>query len=95
MLAPGPDQHGRFGTYGGRYVPETLIPALDELEAAVGQGSFEESALAGGEIIPTGDLHSICQQSVDQVRPDESCGTCDENSMHVKVKGRVKRGSPR
>jgi tryptophan synthase beta chain len=24
----------RFGAYGGRYVPETLIPALDELEAA-------------------------------------------------------------
>jgi tryptophan synthase beta chain len=25
---------GRFGAYGGRYVPETLIPALEELEAA-------------------------------------------------------------
>lgn len=25
---------GRFGVYGGRYVPETLIPALEELEAA-------------------------------------------------------------
>jgi tryptophan synthase beta chain len=25
---------GRFGVYGGRYVPETLVPALDELEAA-------------------------------------------------------------
>jgi tryptophan synthase beta chain len=25
---------GTFGVYGGRYVPETLIPALDELEAA-------------------------------------------------------------
>jgi tryptophan synthase beta chain len=25
----------RFGTFGGRYVPETLIPALDELEAAL------------------------------------------------------------
>ena len=25
-------QKGRFGKYGGRYVPETLIPALDELE---------------------------------------------------------------
>jgi tryptophan synthase beta chain len=25
---------GRFGIFGGRYVPETLIPALDELEAA-------------------------------------------------------------
>ena len=24
-----------FGSYGGRYVPETLIPALDELEAAL------------------------------------------------------------
>ncbi len=24
----------RFGPYGGRYVPETLIPALDELTAA-------------------------------------------------------------
>ncbi len=27
-----PDEHGRFGPFGGRYVPETLIPALDELE---------------------------------------------------------------
>jgi tryptophan synthase beta chain len=25
---------GRFGAFGGRYVPETLIPALDELSAA-------------------------------------------------------------
>lgn len=28
-----PDNHGRFGPYGGRYVPETLMPALLELEA--------------------------------------------------------------
>jgi tryptophan synthase beta chain len=26
--------HGRFGRFGGRYVPETLVAALDELEAA-------------------------------------------------------------
>jgi tryptophan synthase beta chain len=26
--------HDRFGPFGGRYVPETLIPALDELDAA-------------------------------------------------------------
>jgi tryptophan synthase beta chain len=26
-----PDHRGRFGSFGGRYVPETLIPALDEL----------------------------------------------------------------
>ena len=29
-----PDQLGRFGEYGGRYVPETLSAALDELEQA-------------------------------------------------------------
>ena len=29
-----PDERGRFGTYGGRYVPEVLIPALDELAEA-------------------------------------------------------------
>ena len=28
----GPDNRGRFGVYGGRYAPETLMPALDELE---------------------------------------------------------------
>jgi tryptophan synthase beta chain len=31
---PFPDARGRFGAYGGRFVPETLIPALDELESA-------------------------------------------------------------
>jgi len=29
-----PDSHGRFGCYGGRFVPEALIAALDELTAA-------------------------------------------------------------
>jgi len=28
------DRRGRFGRFGGRFVPETLIPALDELESA-------------------------------------------------------------
>ena len=26
-----PDAEGRFGPYGGRYVPETLMPALNRL----------------------------------------------------------------
>jgi tryptophan synthase beta chain len=30
-MKPLPDSRGRFGAFGGRYVPETLIPALDEL----------------------------------------------------------------
>jgi tryptophan synthase beta chain len=29
-----PDAKGRFGEFGGKYVPETLIPALSELEQA-------------------------------------------------------------
>lgn len=29
-----PDEHGRYGTYGGRYAPEVLMPALLELEEA-------------------------------------------------------------
>lgn len=29
-----PDRRGYFGVYGGRFVPETLIPALEELEKA-------------------------------------------------------------
>ena len=30
-----PDGRGRFGAFGGRYVPETLVPALDRLQAGV------------------------------------------------------------
>ena len=32
-----PDARGRFGPYGGRYVPETLIPALDRLAAGMAE----------------------------------------------------------
>jgi tryptophan synthase beta chain len=32
-----PDAFGRFGRYGGKYVPETLMPALSELETAYQQ----------------------------------------------------------
>ena len=32
-----PDARGRYGAFGGRYVPETLVPALDRLQAGVDQ----------------------------------------------------------
>tara|TARA_Y100001968_G_scaffold313660_1_gene338086 strand:+ start:455 stop:1705 length:1251 start_codon:yes stop_codon:yes gene_type:complete len=32
-----PSEFGRFGKYGGQYVPETLIPALTELETAAAE----------------------------------------------------------
>jgi tryptophan synthase beta chain len=31
-----------FGAYGGRYVPETLIPALDELTAGWNDAKADE-----------------------------------------------------
>jgi len=36
----------RFGPYGGRYVPETLIPALDELTAAWAEAREDEAFMA-------------------------------------------------
>ncbi len=33
-IATVPDERGYYGEFGGRFVPETLIPALDELTAA-------------------------------------------------------------
>lgn len=37
VLNAQPDHLGRFGIYGGKYVPETLMPALSELELAYAQ----------------------------------------------------------
>lgn len=41
-----PDARGRFGPFGGRYVPETLVPAFERLESGVHEhlhdASFQE-----------------------------------------------------
>ena len=36
-----PDARGRFGPFGGRYVPETLIPGLERLERGSGAGDVK------------------------------------------------------
>lgn len=41
-----PDAVGRFGAFGGRYVPETLIPALDELERAFDEAMADAAFVA-------------------------------------------------
>ena len=38
-----PDERGRFGPFGGRYVPETLVPAFERLEAGVKEHLHEPS----------------------------------------------------
>ena len=38
-----PDEMGRFGQFGGRFVPETLMPALAELESAYHEARSDET----------------------------------------------------
>ncbi|MCZ6477708.1 MAG: hypothetical protein O6851_05270, partial [Gemmatimonadetes bacterium] len=38
-----PDDRGRFGPFGGRFVPEILVPALDRLELAVQEALSDPS----------------------------------------------------
>jgi tryptophan synthase beta chain len=47
-----PDARGRFGAFGGRYVPETLIPALERLE----QGMREQLPSADFQAALAGEL---------------------------------------
>jgi tryptophan synthase beta subunit len=50
IIQPTATGAGRFGRFGGRYVPETLVPALDELEAAYARLSADaafQTELAG------------------------------------------------
>lgn len=41
-----PDEDGHFGPYGGKFVPETLMPALDELEEAYLQARNDRDFMA-------------------------------------------------
>ncbi|MGH9817641.1 MAG: pyridoxal-phosphate dependent enzyme, partial [Candidatus Acidiferrales bacterium] len=47
-----PDARGRFGPYGGRYVPETLVAPLEELERAYAAARADAAFAAqlGGEL---------------------------------------------
>ncbi|MEM7228273.1 MAG: tryptophan synthase subunit beta [Planctomycetota bacterium] len=40
-LSHAPDQHGHFGEFGGRYVPETLMVALEQLEQSYAEARID------------------------------------------------------
>jgi tryptophan synthase beta chain len=40
-----PDERGKFGPYGGRFVPETLMPAVEELSVAYDEASHDADFL--------------------------------------------------
>ena len=60
-VATGPDVRGRYGRFGGRYVPEILIPALDELTAAWSHLREDEAFL--------GELHALFRDYVGRPSP--------------------------
>lgn len=56
----GADLHAsrRYGTFGGRYVPETLIPALDELQAEYAKAQQDPTFKVTSRASPH---HTLCQ----------------------------------
>ena len=56
-----PDSQGRFGRFGGKYVPETLMPALAELETAYQQCRQDPQFQA--------ELQDLLQDYVGRVTP--------------------------
>jgi tryptophan synthase beta chain len=56
-----PDAFGRFGPFGGKYVPETLMPALAELETAVQQCRTDPSFQS--------ELHQLLRDYVGRPSP--------------------------
>ena len=56
-----PEAHGRFGRYGGQYVPETLMPALAELEQAAAE-AWKDSAF-------TNELNRLLKSYVGRATP--------------------------
>ena len=46
-----PSDSGRFGEFGGRFVPEPLVPACQELERALEQGRARQQELAQAKAI--------------------------------------------
>ncbi|KHF40331.1 tryptophan synthase subunit beta [Halalkalibacter okhensis] len=43
MTTTYPDKRGRFGDFGGKYVPETLMSVIEELEQALDEASADDS----------------------------------------------------
>ena len=74
-----PDERGRFGAYGGRYVPETLIPALEELEREF------DTAWADSEF--RDDFERLLREYVGRPTPiTEAKRLSDELGIHISIK---------
>jgi tryptophan synthase beta chain len=67
---PEPEGLGRFGEFGGRYVPETLVPALMELEAEF-RSAWSDPGFRG-------ELAGLLQNYAGRPTPVTECGRLSE-----------------
>jgi tryptophan synthase beta chain len=73
-----------FGAYGGRYVPETLIPALDELEAGWRDAQEDETfARELGELLATYAGRPTPLTRAERFAPDQRLYLKREDLMHT------------
>jgi tryptophan synthase beta chain len=71
-----PDERGRFGEFGGRFAPETLIPALEELTAAF------EKAWTNHRFVA--EYHRVLREYVGRPTPLHVAGRLSER-LGVKI----------
>ena len=69
-----PEVAGRFGPYGGRYVPETLIPALDQLDQAWSEARVDPAF--------TGQLGQLRRDYIGRPTPLYLAGRLSERIGH-------------
>jgi tryptophan synthase beta chain len=58
-----PDTHGRFGAFGGQFIPETLMSALAQLEVEYEKAKLTRSSsgnsIGTSILMPVGQANSI------------------------------------
>lgn len=86
-----PDASGRYGKFGGKYVPETLIPALAELEEQYRKAMADPAFLVSADV-PHGSLHRA-QFPVRFQRADTACSRTQAEYNAI-LKDYVGRATP-
>ncbi len=75
MSTIGPDERGRFGDFGGRFMPEALMAALDELTAAWQEAMADDAF--------TDEFHRMLREYAGV----PACSTTPPSSASARVRG--------
>jgi tryptophan synthase beta chain len=74
-----PNSKGRFGAYGGRFVPETLMPALEQLEKEFEKAWSDDAFKV--------EFHGLLSEYVGRPTPiTHAKGLSDDTGLHVVIK---------